>query len=756
MNPRSTTHLFKLFCLLILVSLACNLPLPASTSPTAQPTQKANLPPTAHPKTQAPPSEAAPTAKPPDAINPTAPPDIHGRAFASYPSVSVELPAVFNGGYSLPVDIANVQGVDGVNLSQSQQALLAQNGFVVTAPTPGKYREFYQVYESQRYETDQPIFVTTDAVFHIYHLIFDKMLRDLETEKFITDLEAMTSSLLAASVQQYQALKGSSIEQEALRNVAYFAVADQLLGQSDPYPAEADELVKAELANIEAHGGMAISPIWDRPDLPEDMKLVEDYSQYIPRGHYTRSEALQRYFKAMMWYGRLTFRLKDAFETRRALLLTEALRTAQAADGTPVATLWQNIYDPTVFIVGKSDDLSYYEYGTLSDLNFGSHPDLKSFGDQQMLEKFTAAARTLPAPQINSMWVWIWQDTNDVTQGFRMMGQRFTLDEYVFGQLIWRKVGTQDKPRGLPKGLDFLAAMGSEEALGLLKDAGETQYQNYPEQMSKVRSEIASLQLDSWTQNLYWSWLYAFQPIIQVKDARYPAFMQTRAWTLKDLNTALGSWTELKHDTILYAKQVMAEMGGGGPETPPHGYVEPNPEAYARLLALAQMTYSGLQERNLLSDRTMGNLRNLMDLLTFLKTTSESELAGRQISDEDYWRIQYIGGNLEALTLAASDCEDPNNCRDLHDQKSALIADVATGLTPQGGLAALEEAVGEPTEIYVVLPDQPYRVGVGAVFTYYEFPVSVDQRMTDEQWQEMLANGTNPALPDWTGNYLSK
>ena len=59
--------------------------------------------------------------------------------------------------------------------------------------------------------------------------------------------------------------------------------------------------------------------------------------------------------------------------------------------------------------------------------------------------------------------------------------------------------------------------------------------------------------------------------MIEPKDSRYPAFMHNNAWTHKDLQTALGSWTELKHDTILYAKQVMAEMGGGGPEEPVRG-----------------------------------------------------------------------------------------------------------------------------------------------------------------------------------------
>jgi hypothetical protein len=359
------------------------------------------------------------------------------------------------------------------------------------------------------------------------------------------------------------------------------------------------------------------------------------------------------------------------------------------------------------------------------------------------------------------MWVWINQDKEKVTKGYRFMGQRFTLDAYVFGQVIWRNVGTLEKPRGLPKALDFIAALGSEEALSILDQMGETEYANFDTQMSKVRQQIGALEQDSWTQNLYWSWLYAFQPIIEPKDSRYPPFMQTQAWTRKDLNAALGSWTELKHDTILYAKQVMAEMGGGGPDEPPHGYVEPNPEAYARLKALAQMTYDGLSERGMLNDPTGPNLENLIDLLDFLQSASERELAGQPLTDDEYWRLTYYGGELEAMTLASSDCDLPadqqemGGCRDLTDQKAALIADVATGLLPDGSLAALEEAVGQPAEIYVVLPDAPLRVAIGAVFSYYEFPVAPDQRMTDEQWQAKVEAGDTPALPEWTGLFMA-
>jgi hypothetical protein len=680
---------------------------------------------------------------------------IYMPGFADYSFISVHLPESYLGGsYTLPLDTSVVAGMEDIELSEAQLALLSQNGFVVASPVTGKWQEFYQIYESGRYY-GMPNFITTDSVYHVYHLLFDKMLRDLETTYFTSDLRSLTTAMLAATSNQWETLGGSPLEEPALRNVAYFGVADRLLGLSDPIPAEAQSFVDAELALITATSGAAISPLWDRPDLPGDKKLIEDYSQYIPRGHYTRTEELKTYFRAMMWYGRLTFRLFDDFETRRALLLTQVIRSAIASDGTPALTLWQDIYEPTVFIVGKADDLGFYEYGALSDRIFGTSPDPLDFADESLFASFKEASASLPPPQINSMWVWIWQDQETVTKGFRFMGQRFTLDEYVFGQLIWRRVGTESDPRGLPKGLDFFAAMGSEEAYDILDGMGETQFTNFDTQMTKVKTEVAALGLDSWTQNLYWSWLYSFQPLIEPKGTSYPPFMQTQAWVRKELQTALGSWTELKHDTILYAKQVMAEMGGGGGDVPPHGYVEPNPEAYARLLSLAQMTYQGLETRSLLTDLMRTQLGNLVEELQFLQSVSERELAGEPLTDEEYWHIAYWGGVLEQFTLAAADTEGEGSRTILEDQKAALVADVATGTNDLLSLVVLEEAIGQPTEIFVILPDSPWRIAVGAVFSYYEFTVPPSERMTDETWQAMLEAGINPLQPDWTELFIA-
>ncbi|MBN1139542.1 MAG: DUF3160 domain-containing protein [Anaerolineae bacterium] len=737
----------------------------APSTPTPAPPTPTQAPVTVPTATSEPTAVVAPTATipPSPTVQPTAPvvPEtgIRAAAFANYSQKAVSLPAAYKG-YTLPVDLAAVRGVEPFALDAARRSVLAQNGFVVT---PAEWAEFYQLYDQVRYN-DLPVFVTTDSVLHIYHLIFDKMLRDLEREHFEPDIRALTAACLQSAQAIYAGQRGTSLEGIARSVVAYFAVADALINPEAVAPPEVADLVAAELAQIEAHGGLAPSPIFGQscpagcdpcaavppPECLDQPCMCEDYSQYVPRGHYTRSEQLQRYFRTMMWYGRINMRLQKPDETRMALLITHILHHT-AVNGTPAAEVWARVYDPTVFIVGKADDLGFHEYGALWDLMFGAGAPVSDIADEGKLAAFTEAARQLPPPQINSMFVTIWEDEEQVTQGFRFMGQRFVLDAYIFEQLIWREVGTLDNPRWLPKGLDVMAALGSEEAYAILDEMGETAYANYPEQMSKVRGEIAALQLDSWTQNLYWAWLYAFQPLLEPKGASYPAFMQTQAWARKDLNTALGSWTELKHDTILYAKQAMAEMGGGGPVDLPQGWVEPNPELYARLLALARMTRLGLESRDLLTDNTRANLMRLTDLLEFLLGAAQRELDGEPLSDDDYVRLYYYGGELEAMTLASADMDGEGRPFFEDQEPAALVADVATD--PNGQV--LEEAIGPVYEIVVVVPDSKgnLQLAKGGVFSYYEFAWPMSDRLTDEAWRAMLAAGQAPDLPEWTNSF---
>jgi hypothetical protein len=661
--------------------------------------------------------------------------------------------------YSVDPGLANVVNRSDFQLSPAMISLIEQNAFAAQFSTDPDWphKQFYQLYEDGRYE-EKPVFVTTDSVLHVYHLMFDKILRTTETKYLIPYLEEMTDALLSATQEQYNTLKGTPAETAAKRNLAYFSVAKKLLDAGFNPPSDVAQIVQEEMALIDAHAGLGQSAVMGLGG----EEFMEDYGQYNPRGHYTRSEDLKRYFRAMMWYGRITFRLDNVDETRSALLMTQALGVAKTASGKDVRTLWANIYDPTTFFVGGADDLTFRDYAPLMEQALGASAGPRDVADDAKVQEFRELAEELQGPRINSMFVYIEEDREQVTKGLRMMGQRFTLDEYVFGQLIWREVGTAGNERWLPKALDFPAALGSQEAVDILNTMGETKYANYRQQLDRVRGQIRTLPTAQWSENLYWSWLYTFRPLLAPKapDSGYPSFMTNEAWTRKSLNTVLGSWTELKHDTLLYAKQVMAEMGGGPPQDV-KGYVEPEPEFYARVAALAGMTRDGLVDRGLLEvsadpdERSDYNSIDKLEKLALdLKRISEKELKNETLTKEEYDLIKYYGGRIEEITIQAADAtldEAGVPQTDINDQDAAVVADVATG----NGVA-LEEGTGRIMEIYVVVPVGDQLVLTrGGIYSQYEFTQPSGERLTNEQWRERLNNGQAPPLDDWK-TYIAK
>ncbi|MDD3654416.1 MAG: DUF3160 domain-containing protein, partial [Desulfotomaculaceae bacterium] len=604
-----------------------------------------------------------------------------------------------------------------------------------------------------RYEP-VPLFVTTDSVLHNYHLFFDHLLRVVETEKLAPELQELNKAMLSQAQKQYEALKGTDWENAAKRNMGFFAVAGKLMDPSVSVPSIVKDVVEKELDLIENHRGIAVSPLMNAGggDGPVNV-LQEDYSQYIPRGHYERTELLQNYFKSMMWYGRLTFRLKSEDETRSAVLITLALN-----QGNNRAS-WDKIYAPTNFFVGKSDDLSYIQYKELMNEIYGPDAALETVVTSPgQWQAFIEAAGKLAPPAINSMPIFdetIQPDREEEIKGFRFMGQRFTMDASVFQRLIYREVkeNTRGQRRMLPKGLDIPAAMGSAEAYSILDAMGETAYRGYPENMDKMKTHIAGLSQETWTQNLYWSWLYTLKTLTQEKPEGYPSFMRNPAWARKELNTYLGSWAELKHDTILYAKPVYAEAGGGGGNIDDRGYVEPNPELYGRLASLVKMTRDGLLARELLNERDRVSLDRMEQLILALKAISEKELANTPLTDEEYDLIRSYGAQLEHFWLEALRDEGIDHRSAIYDRPAALVADVATN--PNGQV--LEEATGNIFEIYAVVPvDGKLRIALGGVYSYYEFPWPLEDRLTDSKWHKMLNDGQVPPLPAWTGAFIAQ
>jgi len=676
---------------------------------------------------------------------------------------------------------------------------LEKNGFVVIIDPFSPNREEITAPYKLLKNLEVPIFVTSDSLLHIYHIQFDETLRGIEEEHFYDDLWMISELMLAKSEADYSASSGEAKE-AAKRNIAFFSVAKSLLAPkadqlcqgssrecdersfegSYPYftteeleersfevPALVKDEVDAELALIEGQAGFAKSPIFG---------YDEDYSQYRPRGHYTRSERLKNYFKAMMWYGRMSFLLKGcdgdcivSEKEARIQTLGASMIANNLLNDPDSKDKWDRIYNVTSFYVGYSDDLGPYEYNDAMNAVFEGSVPARNFSDSDLdLLKAELAEKRLPqiyggtgvdspACQIEPPFSSEQADECLVaTAGFRFMGQRFVPDSYIFQNLVIPNVGGYSGKgeddvftrgaygRHFPRGLDVMAILGSERADEILAALNDSSYQNYSSQRAKLEEEFDSFSDEDWQKNLYWSWLYALQPLLESPGPETPAFMQTTAWQDKELTTALASWTELRHDTILYAKQSYTLRAIALPPEEPEpvaGYVEPVPEFYGRLLVLTTMNRENLDEAGLLDDVSRNRLESLETILARLEEISTAELEGRELTEED---VEFINDFGERMNDAIEGVDEKS-------KKTTIVADVHTD---SNSGQVLEEGVGYVRLIAVAydLPDGRILLAAGPVFSYYEFKQPMDDRLTDEAWREMLADRP-PDDPEWTASF---
>lgn len=650
--------------------------------------------------------------------------------------------------YTIEANLSNVDNLWQFYVTDDLAAKLSQNGFAVYGEAGF---EFYEIYENDRYEQIAN-FVTVDSMMHTYHLYFAYLLKNVEKEYLYAYLTLLSRKMQESSISQYELLKGSEWESAARRNVAFFTIGARLLGDSVEIPDYVEETVQHELTAIARAAGIEMS------EIREDF---EDYSQYKPRGYYAGDVRLERYFQAMMWYGRIHFTQDNEDLNRSAFLISKAV----LEDG-EIYGLWEAIYSVTSFFAGASDDAGVCEYIPLMQEAYGN--DLKDglkvdqlAGTEEAFARFHEMTAELSPPQINS--IPIDDGADNVILGFRFMGQRFTIDAAIMQRLVYSDVkeNSAGDRRMLPDVLDVPAALGSDTALRILEESGAADYAGYSENMEKLRAALAANHGELWSASLYAGWLNTLRPLLEVKGEGYPIFMQGEEWAKKNLECFAGSFAELKHDTILYSKQVMAEMGGGWDEEPDdRGYVEPEPLVYARFQNLAASTAQGLKAYGMLSGDDEENLNRLSELAERLYVISNKELQDEVLTEEEYELIRCYGGNIEHFWYETIKEQSGDEGFSGRDCPAALVVDIATD--PNG--AVLEAATGGPSCIYVVVKvDGKLKIARGSVYSFYQFVWPIDDRLTDEKWRQMIGmqagedgyyeKDESVRQPEWTKSY---
>ena len=618
---------------------------------------------------------------------------------------------------------------------------LGRYGFAIV---PQKKEQLFHIYEKNDYH-NFPSFVTTDLYLQAFHMYFDCLIREVEQSSLHPAMVQLSKSMYDEMNRIAGSTKNKDLKQAAEYNASFYAIAlailnDQPLAAVSPdWKAMAeDEVSKAKEAQD------AISPY---------LNCTEHsfpYSLFRPRGHYTRSETLKRYFRGMMWLQTAPFMINSHQSLGAAALMASTL-----ANNARLLELYERVNQPITYLFGAPDNITILQLNQeMARLGFTPETLL---GNKKKMDQLQKAAEFVAQHQTRIM-------PKDASPEYiiNLMPQRYMPDAEVL-QEMQDAESLPVSQRMYPKGLDVMAALGVSAAERILLDElkEQQQWNGFSPALDKMKKRMEEI---NWNETVSTQWINSLKVLCSTQGATpsgQPYFMTTPQWEKKNLNSALASWAELKHDAILYAKQPMgAECGGGGPDEPVvKGYVEPNVRYWKLAITLIDATEAVLKQYNLTTEKTTDISQRMREEAQFLLNTSRKELNRQKLTAEEYGQIEIIGSTFENITLDLLRNSEMDelyewDCIEGADRSIAVVADVFTAthrFIPDEKKAIIYEAVGPAYEIYVVVEiDGMLYLTRGGVFSYREFLRSPQEpRWTDEEWQEQLKQQPRAGEPSW-------
>eukprot|EP00803_Ostreobium_quekettii_P001236 evm.model.scf_1121.2 EVM.evm.TU.scf_1121.2 scf_1121:49347-51538(+) len=509
-----------------------------------------------------------------------------------------------------------------VNAKLSDEGLrhLKSDGFVVGG---SRFRSFGDAFHNI-YSDDLPVWVGADPMLHAWHKTYEEMLIDLEAHCLAPRLRGVLEGMRSALEAQAADLDSTALGQ-GMRDADWFlTVALSLLKGKEPkeVPAQAvagrhrqirrwgqvctaeelaedfgreasalgcDAAVEATLARIEK-GGLACCEMFGGA---RDF----DFSQLKPRGHYERSATLRRYFRAVMWCGRVDMRMggEGGGGTRELGCALAMLRLLKESGQ---FREWEAFHDLLDDFVGDSDSMTFRQLDALlgqycSQTGVQNVRELKR---PHCLDELLALIRSSKLGEQAICSSVLESDDHSTVPvalplAFTFMGQKFTIDSWAISNTVFDRVFYKGQKvlRAHPSCLDVcFSVFGNNSVMPHIVNKVKDSNLPYHSGLAAVREVVDALPTKAWNKNLYMLWLRVLRALSEPTVGEdFPEAMRTQAWAAKSAETQIASWSQLRHDNILYAKPSYGMICGC---EYPAGYVEPRPEFWSAFQDMVKCT----------------------------------------------------------------------------------------------------------------------------------------------------------------------
>ncbi|WP_394835812.1 DUF3160 domain-containing protein [Pendulispora rubella] len=618
--------------------------------------------------------------------------------------------------------------------------VIAERGFVITEDRAPSFHYGY----TALFKAHQPVYVTADALLEAWHASYDVILKGLEQHAMIPALQTMLGEL------RNNLQRAPAGDDEAREDIdTYLAVAESLASGN---PA-------SSVTKGDARPAAAIVERALRAAGPGKLGLFGrdvdfDDSMLKPRGHYTESVELERYFRAMSWLGRVEIRLARKQKDRwmadrravRAATLLRALFTPRAMQA------WKDIDGLMGSFVGPSDSMSLPGF----DQAAKTLGDVARASDDALGAAFSKEAGQKIGTQLAYR--------GDESIAFVTLGQRYVFDSHVFSAVTY---GQLRQYRMMPSPLDVAATVFHHAgARALLEPQIATYGREYADALDDLSQKATAAGPALWKGSLYHLWLDALRELSPQaeRDRGLPAPLSSESWGRRLLNTQLASWAELRHDNLLYAKQSVTAMIACDY---PDGYVDPYPGFFGALEALAAKGRDAVGALSIEPSVKVQYSRYFEQFRAVagqLREMAEKERRNEPLNEQDIDYLNHMvsltgrttrgGYGTETIVTPQGWYADLYFDRDDVLWNKPVVADVHTQPTDETGRPVgrvLHVGTASPRMLVVTIQHdggkntRSYR---GFVSTYLERTTENYQRLTDADWRGALEMAPPPP-PAW-------
>jgi hypothetical protein len=427
----------------------------------------------------------------------------------------------------------------------------------------------------------------------------------------------------------------------------------------------------------------------------------------------------------------------------------------------PALASWKRIDSAIDAFVGESDNMKLEEVARLlNDLGVTSAAGTAALTDQAIAQVLLKSDYGRQRISSHIMISGLAEGTLPLSRTFLLLGQRYVLDSHVFSNVVYDRVNNGQDLRMMPDPLDVaFAALANNQAAKLLRPQLDSF--RYTPALAAMRLLADDHGDPFWNENLYNVWLSALRALSAGGQAGPLEVSRTEAWGRRIINTQLASWAELRHDTILYAKQSYT----AGPVCEfPDALVEPNPPFFARLEVLAGAGGAVVRDLGLpagTAEATRNYFIRLGEVAGLLREMAEYQRDNKPFTQT---HMQFINQTVKIQAVCGGGYAQGWYADLFFDPSSAIkfdptIADVHTQPKDQGGNdvgRVLHVGTG-PARLMVVTANtcQGPRAYAGLASSYFELITDNYKRLDDPTWAQQVRVLRPPEVP-WMSDLVAR